>query len=130
MAPRTTRRILWLGGLLLAPLPMLGTEAWIPVSRYLLLAGVTAGLIIAEGAATIPNVFFFLLLGHAVVYGGLLWLGAWVGSRLLHRLVPRAAGAVACALVLAAAALAVATPLYVTPFAATSARANLLHVLE
>ena len=130
MTPRTTRRILWLGALLLAPLPMILFGALIPVPRYLLLAGVTGGLIVSEGAGTIPNLFFFLLLGHALVYGGLLWLVAWAATRVLHVFVPRVAGAIACALVLAAALLAVSTPLYVTPFAPVSPRASLLHVLE
>jgi hypothetical protein len=130
VSPLATRRILWLGSLLLLPLPMLQFGAWIPVSRYLLLAGVTAGLILAEGAGTIPNLMLGLMLGHVLVYTALLWLAAWLAARALFALAPRAAGPLSLGLVAAAAIVTLAFEVYVTPFASLSPRANLLHVLE
>lgn len=128
--PRTVRRILWLGALVLVPLPMVQFGAWIPVTRYLLLAGVTGGLILAEGAGRIPNAMLLVMLGHALVYAGLLWLLAWAVARCLQLAVPSRARAVAVALVAAGVLLALVTQPYVTPFAAEAPRASLLTVLR
>ena len=128
--PRGIRRILWLGALVLVPLPMLQFGALIPVTRYLLLAGVTGGLILAEGTGRIPNVMLLLMLGHALLYAGLLWLAAWALARVLRAVLPTRARTAALALVAAGALLALLTEPYVTPFAAESARASLLTVLR
>ena len=130
MIPRSTRSILWLAALVLLPLPMLQVGAMIPVTRYLLLAGVAAGLILTEGAGLIPNAMFALLLGHALVYAGLLWVAAWALAKGLHAAAPRAAGNLALALVAVAVIWAIATEPYFTPFAPDTARANLLRVLR
>ena len=130
MSPRTTRRILWLGSLILLPLPMIQFGAMIPVTRYLLLAGVSAGLILTEGVGRIPNVFFLLMLGHALIYAGALWVAAWALARGLHAVAPRAAHTVALLLMVGGAVLALATEPYVTPFAPDTPRANLLRVLR
>lgn len=130
MPPRTTRRILWIGALLLVPLPMLQVGALIPVTRYLLLSGVAGGLILAEGSGRIPWALFFLILGHALVYAGLLWVVAWALARGLHAAAPRGARTLALALVVGGAVLALATEPYRTPFAPDAPRANLLRVLR
>jgi hypothetical protein len=127
---RRTRLLLWVGAIFLVPLPMVRFEAMIPVSRYLLLGTVTAILIVAEGAAAIPLSFFALMFGHALVYGGLLWLAASFAARGLHRAAPDRARTVALALVLAGVVTAAVTEPYSTPFAADSARASLLTVLR
>lgn len=130
MTPRTSRRLLWLAFLLTAPLPMLGFEALVPVARYLLLAGVTAGLILAEGMGAIPGAVLAIFLVHAVVYAGLGWLAAYAVARLLVGLGRRAVAPATLGLVAACLLVASALELYVTPFASVSPRANLLHVLR
>jgi hypothetical protein len=122
--------MLWVGFLLTAPLPLLGFGALIPVARFLLLAAVTAGLILTEGMGTVPAVLLAIFVVHALVYAGLLWLLALLISRGLDRLSSRSVGPVTVGLVAACLVVAAAFDLYVTPFAAVSPRASLLHVLE
>jgi hypothetical protein len=122
--------VLWLGLVLMLPLPMLAMGAHIPVTRFLLLAGVSLGLILAEGGGTIPYAAFGLLLAHALVYAALLWLAAGWCVAGLARLAPRGVGPVVIGLVVAGLLVASLTPVYVTPFAPVSPRATLLHVLE
>ena len=126
----STRRILWLAALLLVPLPMFRFEAVIPVARYVLLGGVTGGLILSEGTGTIPNLFFLLMTLHALVYAGLLYAASWLLARVLAALAPRPAPWLALALVVAASLVALSHEIYVTPFAAVSPRASLLDVLR
>jgi hypothetical protein len=122
--------MLWVVFLLTLPLPMLLFGAVVPVARYLMLAGVTAALIGAEGGGAIPVQLLALFLAHALVYAGLLWLLAHLLSRLVARLAPRALAAVTLGVAVACVAAASLGRPYVTPFAASSPRANLLHVLE
>ena len=130
MSPRATRRLLWLAALAMLPLPMLQFHELAPVTRYLLLAGVVAGLMWTEGTGTIPWLFFGLLLGHALVYAGLLWLAAWGAARGLYAAAPQRAGALAVVLVAAGLVLTLSFDVYRTPFAAVSPRANLWTVLR
>ena len=112
------------------PLPLLGFGALIPVARFLLLAAVTAGLIVAEGMGTVPAALLAIFVLHALVYAGLLWLLALLISRGLDRLSSRSVGLATVGLVAACLIVAAAFDLYVTPFAPVSPRASLLHVLE
>lgn len=130
MSPGAAHRILWLDSLLMLPLPMLFFGGWIPVSRYLLLTGVTLGLIVTEGMATVPGEILGLLLGHAIVYAVLLWLASGWLLRGVRALSPRAATPVALGLLATGLVVTLAFEVYVTPFAPVSARANLWHVLE
>jgi hypothetical protein len=130
MTPQATRRTLWLAALLLVPLPMLQFGAFVPVVRYLLLGGVTLGLIIAEGGGEIPYLFLGLMLGHALVYAGLLWAAAWAAVRGLWAVSPTAAGRVALAIATVGLLLALVTKPYVTPFSSVSLHSNLLVVLQ
>jgi hypothetical protein len=130
LSPRATRRLLWLAALAIVPLPMVQFHELAPVTRYLLLAGVVAGLMWTEGTGTIPWLFFALMVGHALVYAGLLWVAAWGLTRLLHAAAPRRAGALALLLVAAGVALTLAFDVYRTPFAADSLHANLWTVLR
>jgi hypothetical protein len=122
--------MLWLGFLLTVPLPLLGFGALIPVARFLLLAAVTAGLIVAEGMGLVPAALLAIFVLHALVYAGLLWLLALLISRGLARLSWRSVGPATVGLVAACLIIAAAFELYVTPFAPVSPRASLLHVLE
>lgn len=100
------------------------------MARIVLLAAVTAGLIVAEGMGTVPVVLLAIFVLHALVYAGLLWLVALLISRGLGRLSSRSVGPVTVGLMAACLVVAAASALYVTPFAAVSPRASLLHVLE
>jgi hypothetical protein len=130
MSSRATRRLLWIAALAIVPLPMLQFHELAPVTRYLLLAGVVAGLMWTEGTGTIPWIFFGLMLGHALVYAGLLWTAAWALARGLRALAPSRAGALALLLVAAGVILTLAFDVYRTPFAAESLHANLWTVLR
>lgn len=127
---RSTRRILWIAALLLVPLPMLRFGAVIPVARYLLLGGVTGGLIANEGIGTIPNAILLLMTLHVLVYGALLYGAARLLARGLHAASPRLARRLALALVAAGTLVALTQEIYVTPFAPVSPRASLLQVLR
>jgi hypothetical protein len=120
-----TRRLLWLAALVLVPLPMFQFGAFVPVARYLLLAGVSFGLIASEGGGEIPYLFLALMLTHGVVYAGVLWLLAWALARGMWAVLPRSAGRVAVGLALAGLAVALFTKPYVTPFSAVSLHSNL-----
>ena len=122
--------MLWVGFLLTVPLPLLGFGALIPVARFLLLAAVTAGLIVAEGMGAVPAALLAIFVLHALLYAGLLWLLALLISRGLARLSSRSVGPATLGLVAACLIVAAAFDLYVTPFAPVSPRASLLHVLE
>jgi hypothetical protein len=122
--------MLWFSFLLTVPLPLLGFGALIPVARFLLLAAVTAGLIVAEGMGTVAAALLAIFALHALVYAGLLWLLALLISRGLARLSARSVGPATVGLVAACLIVAAAFDLYVTPFASVSPRASLLHVLE
>jgi hypothetical protein len=130
MSSRATRRLLWIAALAIVPLPMLQFHELAPVTRYLLLAGVVAGLMWTEGTGTIPWIFFGLMLGHALVYAGLLWTAAWALARGLRALAPSRAGALALLLVAGGVILTLAFDVYRTPFAAESLHANLWTVLR
>jgi len=122
--------MLWVCFLLTVPLPLLGFGALIPVARFLLLAAVTAGLIVAEGMGAVSAVLLGVFVVHALVYAGLLWLLALLISRGLARLSSRSVGPATVGLVAACLIVAAAFELYVTPFAPVSPRASLFHVLE
>jgi len=120
-APRA-RRLLWTGLLLFAPLPhLVAVEGAVPVVRFAWLgavAGAYAALVDGSGIAWTMTA---LLLGQALVYAAVLWALAALGARLLPE---RARGAAVLSLLVAGLALAVATPLYHTPFAADAPRAR------
>jgi len=109
---------------------MIKFAAWIPVTRYLLLGGVTGGLILTEGSGRIPNAMLIAMLGHALFYAALLWGGAWALARALHGVAPARARSLALALLAAGVLAALLTEPYVTPFAADAPRASLLTVLR
>lgn len=130
MTPRATRRTLWLAALLLVPLPMLQFGALVPVVRYVLLAGVTLGLIVTEGGGEIPYLFLALMLGHVLVYAVLLWLASWLLARGLWLLSPARAGRTAIALAVVALLVALVTRPYITPYSSVSLHSNLLVVFQ
>ena len=129
MSPRATRRTLFLAALLLAPLPMFGFDAWLPVARYVLLAAVCVGMRVVEGPGGVVWQLTGLFLAHALVYGLLIWLATRFAERALRSLSSRSRGALVVSGVLGVLVWAIATQPYVTPFG-PAARGNLLHVLR
>jgi hypothetical protein len=130
VSERGARWLLWAVALFTLPLPMWQFGEVVPVARFLLLGGVTAGLVAAEGAGRIPLLVGALFLSHALAYAALLWLAARLVAAGAARLSPRAPARVALALAAAALLLGSLFEVYRTPFAAASGRANLLHVYE
>ncbi len=130
MSPRAARWILWLASLAMLPLPMLLFDARVPVTRFLLLGGVTAVLIVTEGAGQVPMLALALFFVHALLYGAALWLVCGWLTRELARRAPGWLGSATVAFVLVGLAFAIGFDVYVTPFAAFEPRANLLSVLE
>ena len=120
-----TRRWLYAAALLLLPLPMLQFDAFVPVVRYLLLAGVTLGLIVAEGGGEIPYLFLGLIFGHALVYGLLLWVATRFLATRLWSYTPRNASRIVLVASGIACLLAIVTRPYVTPYSAISLHSNL-----
>lgn len=130
MSTRAAFWLLFVAALLTVPLPMIQFGAIVPVSRYLLLGGVTLGLIVAEGAGTIPGLLLAVFAVHALVYAALLFACAALVTRGLARLSTRAVGPAAALLAVIALLVASFFDVYTTPFAARSLHTNLLHVLE
>jgi len=129
MSPRTAHRSLFLALLLMAPLPMLGFDAFVPVARHLLLAGVCIGMRLVEGPGGVVWQLTALFLGHALVYAIALWLASWLVALLLRAFSDRLRGACVAALVVGALLWASFSEPYVTPFG-RAARANLVEVLR
>jgi hypothetical protein len=129
MSPHAARRLLWLAALLIVPLPMLVFDAVVPVARYLLLAGLCVGMVIAEGPGGVVWQLAALFVSHALVYAALLYLLAWAIARALARTSARARAAAVAVAVAACLVWAIATQPYVTPFG-RAAHANLLGVLQ
>ena len=109
---------------------MLQFGAFVPVARYAFLAGVTLGLIATEGGGEVPYMILGLMLGHALVYAGLLWLVAWALARGLWAAVPRSAARIAVGLAVVGLAFALLTKPYVTPYSAVSLHSNLFVVFQ
>ncbi len=130
MSPRAARWILWLALLAMLPLPMLLFDARVPVTRFLLLGGVTAVLIVTEGVGQVPMLALALFFVHALVYGAAIWLVCGWLTRELSRRAPGWLGPVTVAFVLVALAFTIGFDVYVTPFAAVEPRASLLSVLQ
>jgi hypothetical protein len=120
--------LLWVVALLTLPLPLWQLGELAPVGRFLLLGGVTLGLVAAEGAGRVPWLVAALFFAHALVYAALLWLASWLAVAGAARLSPRAPARLALALAAAALLLTSLFEVYRTPFAAASGRATLLSV--
>ena len=129
MSPRAVRRVLFLALLLLAPLPMLAFDARVPVARYLLLGMVCLGMRVVEGPGGVVWQLTALFFGHALVYGAVLFSGAWLAARALAAIPSAARGGVVVIAVVAATLWALASEPYLTPFG-QSARGNLVEVLR
>jgi hypothetical protein len=129
MSERVLRRLLWGFALLVAPVPILLLgPGLVPTLRLLELAAITLLFGALESAAGVVPLVAAILLGQALLYAAALWLAAWTAARQLRRLGPRVARTVALALVLAGVAVAVSRPIYHTPYASSTSRADLISV--
>ena len=123
------QRVLWGAGLILVPFPLLAfADAFVPTLRMLELALIILVAIVVEGAHGVAGLLFGLFFAHAVVYAGVLWLGTQLLTRALARWFPRALAPATGALVILSLVVAVAFPVYETPFHAHLPHANLLEV--
>ena len=130
MSVRAARWWLFLLFALTLPLPMLGPyDAYVPVVRFLILAGATASVAAVEGASgPVPGIFLLFSI-HAAVYLVVLWILAWISSRLLGFVSPnvrRVMVLFAWALMLF---LAIFFDIYATPFGRMQ-KGNLWSVLS
>jgi hypothetical protein len=129
MSARSARRILWLGSLLMAPVPvLLFGPGLVPPARLLMLGGLGAAVMVFESARGAAGPLTAVLLVQGLVWAGLLWVAAWAVARPLARLSPGTAAAIAWLALAAGLVAASVLDVYHTPFAAEAARGNLLHV--
>jgi hypothetical protein len=131
LSPRSARQLLFLGGLLMAPLPVLLLgPGRVPPLRLLELGVVSLAFMVWESARGVALAVTALLLGQAALYAALLWVAAGLVARPLGRLSPRAIALLTGTLLAAALALSAGFDVYQTPFAANTARASLLGVFR
>jgi hypothetical protein len=126
---RAARLLLWLGALVLLPVPVLvfGPGS-VPAARLAGLGGVGLAIAIAESARGNVLQIASVLLVQAALWAAGLWLAAWLAARVLSWLAPRALGRATLGLLAVALALACALPIYDDPFAARQPRVTLLRV--
>jgi hypothetical protein len=131
MSVRAAHWALWLAAALMLPVPiLLFGPGWVPTLRLLLLGVVSVAFMAIENANGAVGALAVVLLGQALLYLGLLWVGTWLAARALGLLPPRAVAVVTLAAIAAGVALATAVEIYQTPFAADSAHASLLGILR
>lgn len=129
MSRPAAQRILWAAGLVLVPFPLLAfADAFVPALRMLELSLIILIAIVVEGAHGVASLLFGLFFAHALVYAGVLWLGTQLLSRILARWFPRALAPATGVLVALGVVVALAFPVYDTPFHAHLPHANLLEV--
>lgn len=89
----TNRRIallFWVVAASCWPLPMLGLEgSYVPVARYVQLATAITTLGVLEGTEGMVGLFIGLLWAHALVWGLVLAIAAWVVARFVVARAPQ-----------------------------------------
>jgi hypothetical protein len=129
MSERVLRRWLWVAALLAAPLPMLGlASASVPPLHQLQLGALALAFSVAERAQGVGPLLALLFLGQAVVHAALLWLASALAARALCQLPPLLRTRVALFGVVLGLALAIAQPIYRTPYSSRAAHSSLLNV--
>jgi hypothetical protein len=131
VSPRVARRLLFLGGLLMAPLPvLLFGPGRVPPLRLLELGLVSLAFMLWESARGAALAVTAVLVGQAALYAAGLWLATGLVARPLARLSPRSVALLTGALLGAALAVTAGFEVYQTPFAADTPRASLLGVFR
>jgi glucan phosphoethanolaminetransferase (alkaline phosphatase superfamily) len=129
VSPRAVRWLLWLAALFVVPLPTVAFGPGLVPAAHQLELGLLAlafGAVESTEGVTLLMASLFLVSG--LVYAALLWLLAWLAARVLTPLAPTTRTRLALLLVMLGVALAVAEPVYRTPFSSRSASSNLLGV--
>jgi hypothetical protein len=129
MSPRALRRLLFFAALFVLPLPILAFGPGRVPAAHQLELGILAlvfGALESWQGITLTLAGIFIATG--AIYAALLWLLAWAVARGLAKLPPTTRTRAALLLVLLGVAIAVADPIYVTPFSSRSARSTLLGV--
>ena len=120
MSPARSRRVLWLGLLLLAPVPFFAIETGlVPVIRLWMLGSLVTGVMLQD-PDYLSQTFTAMFVGQAALWTLVLYL---VARACVRWLPPRAP-----AVVLALLALASLFPIYSTPFSAIAARSSILQI--
>ena len=95
MSPRAARRLLWLVFVVAMPLPFYLIETGrMPAAALLQIAAYVLAVIAREGTQGQIGLIAAILIGQGMFWVIMLWVAAWMASRLLARLAPRAIAAV------------------------------------
>jgi hypothetical protein len=114
--------VLWVGALLLVPLPyLMVVDGCVPVVRFALLALISGAYAAFVDGSGVVWVMTAILAAHALLYALALAAAAWLLVRVLP---PRRRAALAWALLIAGFAVALTVPVYRTPFDDASAQAR------
>ena len=121
----SARRLLWLGFLLVVPVPVLVVaQGHVPALRLLFMGGVTLAVMLLESARGAAGLLALFLIAQFAVYAALMWLAAWAVTRLAgRRRLP-----VTIAILAALLAVALTRPIYRCPFLPDASRVSLLGV--
>ena len=129
MSPRAMRWLLWLAALALLPVPIVGIGSGrVPPLHHLELGALALAFTLLERAQGIGPLLSALFLGQALIYALALWLAAGLVAKLLSGLPPLARTRATFFLIVLGLALAIAQPIYRTPYSAHAARSNLIGV--
>lgn len=129
MSQRAVRRLLFLAALFVVPLPILAFgPGLVPAAHQLELGLLALAFGAVESAQGVTLLLAASFLVPGLVYALLLWLAAWAVARVLALLPPHTRTRAALLLVMLGLGLAVAQPIYETPFSSRSARSSLLGV--
>jgi hypothetical protein len=108
---------------------MLGlASASVPPLHQLQLGALALAFSVAERAQGVGPLLALLFLGQAVVHAALLWLASALAARALCQLPPLLRTRVALFGVVLGLALAIAQPIYRTPYSSRAAHSSLLNV--
>ena len=129
MSTRSTGWLLFAVLAVALPFPAVGPfGGFVPALHHVALFAATAAVAAVEGAAGPVRMILVLFAVHMVATLALCALAAWLCTRLLASVSPRARAAIALGLCAALLAASLAFPLYETPFG-REPTANLLGVL-
>jgi hypothetical protein len=131
MTIRTARWTLWLGMMVMLPVPFfLAETGLVPPARILMLGVISLAVWVVEGAAGVVRITTALLLMQTAGYGGLLWIIATVAARMVRRLSPPTLRRITVATLAVGVLCTASFKVYRDPFRAHALYASLLQVYE
>ena len=129
MSPRAMRWLLWLAAFAALPVPIFGVGSGrVPALHHLELGVLSLAFTLLERAQGVGPLLSALFLGQALVFALALWLAAGLAAKLLSGLPPLARTRATFFLIVLGLALAIAQPVYRTPYSAHAARSSLMGV--